>query len=242
MSASCVGKEVMDRIPGNWLSVIVFAILAVAVCGVLAAGEELYVLVDGFDDITSGWESIVDERASVDYVDGEYEMQLHRRFWAKETWAPLDKPLEHVQVELSAYKQSGSDRAEYGLVLGMGTDTAYYVGLTADGRFSIRHIDAAIEQASPAAWADSPAIHQGEGSNSILLTIQGRRAAFAVNGEELAAVELPTSGPYEIGLYASSHSPSPVAVRFTEITIEELPAPVTPTSYGYDFETRQAAG
>ena len=195
------------------------------------------VLKDDFDDEVSGWVSNVDADGSSTYEGGEYEIGTQRMYGQRISWAPLTEPLENFRVKVSGHLHSGPLVVEYGIVWGTDEGNAYYVGVTAEGEYSVGRTDAGLwEEPRPIAWTSSSALLAGDGVNSLELTIQGQRATLTINDRETVTLDVTAEGPSRIGLYVSSHSFSPAAVRFAHFEVAELAAPEVPTAYVDRFD------
>jgi len=194
-------------------------------------------LVDDFDDETTGWDAASDDNGHSAYVEGGYEIRTVRMYGTRVAWAPVAGSLEDFRVRVSGLHLEGSLEAEYGIVWGTDVGNAYYAGVTGEGEYSVRKTSAGLwEDGRPIDWTMSDAVRTGERANSLELTVRGRRATLAINDGETVVLDVETDEAVRVGLYVSSHSFSPAAARFTRFEVAELPTPEAPAIVVDEFD------
>jgi hypothetical protein len=140
-----------------------------------------------------GWPHVPD--GTVWFANGRYELAARDpgRFVAVQ--APLNTPVGDVAVSGRFRKTGGPPGGGYGFIVRSQGTTALD-GTTQQGRYIVLEIgdrgDIGIWQREETRWIDilpwtpSAAVHQGMEANELLVTTQGRRLRFVVNGVEVA--------------------------------------------------------
>jgi len=185
--------------------------------------HEAYAFADDFDDVLSGWETQAKKDDGYDYRNREFAFWTSELSVALWSWAPMGKTrLPDFRAEATAYKATGGDDAEYGIIWGIDNRNFYVFKASADGWYTVQLLEDDEWQTPPVDWTKSDAIRQGEESNTLEVVVEDGCAALIVNGEELRFIDLAMVGPYKIGIMCGTYETVPVEVRFTRFSLKEM--------------------
>jgi len=183
-----------------------------------------YLFYDHFDDEGTGWEIGSWRWRGRGYRLGEYAIWENWYDHYQLAWAPYEGlfPEQFVAV-VEAYKYSGADDVEYGIVWGRDNENFYYFKVTPDGWYRIGWKRNGDWQDSPVPWTQCEDIYPGAQINTLWVMARGGRATVYINGKEREFFELLMTGPWEIGVYGGSGAIARIEVRFTSFAVYDAP-------------------
>ena len=178
---------------------------------------------DDFSANDRGWTTDVNEARIWTYSDDQFSLQVLMDRWVAYTWAPIHAALlDNAMVEVVAYKHTGSDDTEYGLIWGIDEDNYCLFTISAAGYYRVLFQKDGEWQQSLVGWTRSVFLNTGSDRNSLALEFIGNRIAIRANEHELASLESVFTGPLQVGIVGGTfeRAAAPVEIRFTSFTVQ----------------------
>lgn len=173
-------------------------------------------------DTAGSWRLSSDAAAAVTITDGQLHIQVHQP--QQIAWAAAGRSFSNFRLTVEATQQAGPVDNEYGVLVRMDDDQRFYAfSISGDGYVRVALYDNGSWTLLGSDWTPSPAIRQGETTNTLTVEAQGQQFTFQVNGETVAQVEDATLSQGEIGLYAGAFDEGDVSVSFDNLQVEPLP-------------------
>lgn len=173
-------------------------------------------------DAAGSWRLSSDAAAAVTIADGQLHVQVHQP--QQLAWAAAGRSFGDFRLTVEATQQAGPANNEYGVLVRMDDDQRFYAfSISGDGYARVALYDNGNWTLLGSDWTPSPAIRQGEATNTLTVETQGQQFTFQVNGETVAQVEDATLSRGEIGLYAGTFDEGDVSVSFDHLRVEPLP-------------------
>jgi hypothetical protein len=195
------------------------SVATAAVQGGVAKGELLYS--DDFSDPGSGWDIRQGSDASTVYQNGKYHITVNEIDWV--AWGNPGHYFTDFVLEVDATQVSGTDDNDFGVLLRyVDVDNFYRFEISGDGYYSFDLMQD-DEWITLIDWHDTPAIRQGNNTNTITVVCKGDRFTFYVNGQYLDEYRDGTFPSGDIGLLAGTIEEAPVHIAFDNISVWALP-------------------
>ena len=180
------------------------------------------IFVDDFRNPTSGWPIESNSEHSFAYEDGEYRLEVKQKDRTTWVWAPPLSPAD-FSVSVDARTSYGVDpERAYGIIWGDGDEVQYLLFFDSTGHFKLGKKRNGEWQPDPLPWRSHPAVHRGNGTTHIEVTVIGSQVRIMVNDVSLAEVEVPNLGPVRVGLFVCTFTRSWSQVSFDNFRIEPL--------------------
>ena len=185
----------------------------------VARGELLYS--DDFSDPESGWDIREADDASTVYQNGAYHITVNDIDWV--AWGNPYAYFTDFVLEVEATQVSGTDDNDVGVLLRyVDVDNFYRFEISGDGYYSFDLMED-DEWTTLIDWTDTPAIRQGNSTNTITVVCDGDLFTFYVNGEYLDECRDGTFAEGDIGLLAGTIEEAPVHIAFDNVRVYALP-------------------
>lgn len=211
----------------------------------LVEPEAPKVLTYDFDDESSGWLVQDDFLSAGRYEDGDYVMEIKRRAWIRESWAPTPRQYETFRAEvtgtvLADSVQTPSSAPSMGISFSPGggiineidvqiaADTAYYFCVTTSGGFSVTGTVNREWQNASVEWTESSAVRPAGEPNTIAVVVEDRLARCFINSVEVTTFEIAFDGPYYVGTHAFTSSAPALIARVSRFEVEDLDTGISP--------------
>ncbi len=203
------------------LAVLLTIILLLAACGgpspsqKYVAGEVL--LTESFSE-PSAWEAFTAEGMDFQVVDGAYRVQTEDGGYV---WGLNAAEHTDVMLEVTSTQHSSYENNAYGVMCRANIDNngdGYYFLISGDGFYSIAKgegdsVNRLVD------WTSSPAINQGQASNTIRAVCLGNYLALYVNGQFMAEIEDIGYSAGFAGFAATAFEGGDTDIAFDNLTI-----------------------
>ncbi len=207
----------MRRMRWQHVALMLWAVLMLAACG--AVEKEPWT--DTFDD-EERWELSSDAVAEVTMTEGQ--LQIHILLPGQVAWASAGRSFGDARVAVDATQVAGPMDNEYGVLLRMQEDEAFYAfSISGDGYVRVARYQDEEWTVLGSDWTPSEAVHQGEATNHLEIEARGANFTFSVNGEQVAQVEDDALRRGDVGLYAGAFGEGGVVIAFDDLTVTPLP-------------------
>ena len=209
--------------PVRLFCILVTVLLTIGV--VASANADLACLFyDNFDDEGTGWATRSWRWRGMSYRSGEYAVWQNWYNHCQYTWAPYTGlfPEDFVAV-VEAYKYSGADDVQYGIVWGSDNENFYYFQVAVDGWYRVDWKRNGDWQNSPVPWTECSNIYLGDQTNVLRVMVREGRVTLYINGEECESFEPSISRPWIIGMNAGTGAIARMEVRFTSFAVYDAP-------------------
>ena len=197
------------------------------------------VLTYDFDDETSGWLVQDDFLSAGHYEEGEYVMEIKRRAWKREGWAPTPEQYETFRAEVIGVVtadsvQTPSFSPSMGICFSRGggiineidvqitASTSYYFSVSTSGGFAVGSIINREWQDATVEWTESSAVRPAGEPNTIGVIVEDDLARCFINGEEVVSFEIAFDGPYYVGTHAFTGSAPALIAHVSRFEVEDL--------------------
>ncbi|MBN1267843.1 MAG: hypothetical protein JXA25_20295 [Anaerolineales bacterium] len=176
-------------------------------------------LVDDFEDSSSGWEIGDYDTGSVGYANGAYFVDATED--DSLMWGLAYKVFENtaITVETRQVSAPSNDNNGYGVMCRVqSNDDGYILRISGDGYAAIQYfMDGELHQLVE--WFESPSINQGNAANTILAICDGPTLVLIVNGDEVARATDTTFTRGDIALATTSFEAEPTRILFDNIRV-----------------------
>lgn len=183
----------------------------------VAAPPSTILLVDGFSNPDSGWDTEEYEDGSVGYREGMYYVSTIAE--DRMVWGAAGQDFADVVVDVDTMQFSAppNNNNAYGVICRLQPDyNGYLLRISGDGFYAIHRIaDGTFQPLVD--WTASEVIHQGNETNHIRAICRGPHLTLIVNSQILAEAEDNTYSSGDIGLTATSFEAQPTEVRFDNL-------------------------
>jgi hypothetical protein len=180
-------------------------------------GQPLYH--DDFTDPSSGWPQASNEKGSLGYADGSYQILVRPDHF--DLWAVSGHDYGDVQVETDATVLAGPASDRFGLICRYEDTSHFYVFyISSDGYYGIAKVSGGITtMLGQDMMAYSDAIQQGEGPNHLRFDCIGNSLTGSVNGQVLASGSDADFPRGDAGLIAGAFDQGGVEVGFEHFEV-----------------------
>lgn len=179
---------------------------------------------DDFDDEGTGWETGSWRWRGRSYRSGEYAVWENWYNNYSLTWAPYEGLFpENFVAVVEAYKYSGADDVEYGIIWGSDNKNFYHFKVTPDGWYISSWKRNGNWQNAPVPWTECEQINPGPQTNTLRVMVREGRVTLYINGEECESFEPSMTGPWKIGLHSGTGATARMEVRFTSFAVYNAP-------------------
>ena len=201
------------------LVVLLLLILLLVACGgspqPYETGEVL--LTESFDE-AAAWETYVSGEVAFQVVDGAYRTQTGDGGYV---WGLNDAEHDDVVIEVTANQLSSFENNAYGVMCRSDTSNngdGYYFLISGDGYYAISKGEG-DDVRELVEWTTSPAINQGQASNTIRAVCIDDYLALYVNDEFLADTEDSDYSSGYAGFAAAAFEGGNADISFDNLTI-----------------------
>lgn len=153
-----------------------------AAAGLLADPFPVQLFADDFSDPGSGWGVGETSHERVEYLAGEYHIQVKHSDWTTYSWH--GPRVDEFAVEVDIRSPAAKDYRSFGLIVGMVPPylfTAVLIRPT-DGRFAVlRYNEFGSDQ--PIGWTATSTIRRNGEVNKLRVERQGRVLSVLINGQ-----------------------------------------------------------
>ncbi len=167
-----------------------------------ASASHLTVLFqDDFSNPKSGWDTMREDDAVIEYTNGHYRIWLnypHTNIWANPGLKFTD-----TRTEVDATKVGGPDNNAFGIICRyQDADHFYFFLISSDGYYGIGKTNGERQTllTNDGNMKYTTAIHKGHATNHLRADCVGTTLALYVNGQRLALVEDAEFGEGDVGL------------------------------------------
>ncbi len=156
---------------------------------------------DDFSNPKSGWDTMHEDDAVIEYTDGHYRIWLnypHTNIWANPGLKFTD-----TRIEVDATKVGGPDNNAFGIICRyQDADHFYFFLISSDGYYGIGKANGEkqVLLTDDGNMKYDGAIHKGHATNHIRADCVGQTLALYANGQRLAVVEDPDYTEGDVGL------------------------------------------
>jgi hypothetical protein len=176
-------------------------------------------LVDDFSNPESGFTRQADADAIMDYVDGQYQIQLFTP--NINVWASIEQKITDSVIEVNAHTAAGSDNNLYGVICRREDDSNFYFfAISADGYYAIGKLkESEIVLLGTGVFEKSDIIKMGQEQNHIRAECNGQTLTLIVNGTQLLQTNDADFTEGGIGLIAGTFGDPETEVRFDDLLV-----------------------
>ena len=138
---------------------------------------------DDFSNPSKNWDQISDSSGSTEYYNDAYRIIVNASNYS--AWAnPGNESFVDTRIEVDAFKNSGPDDNEFGIICRyMDTTRFYYAVVSSDGYYGIMKMSSSGSQPiGKDSMLESERISQGAASNHIRFDCVGSTLSLYVNG------------------------------------------------------------
>ena len=221
------GKRVMHN--GNILSILVLLFLAscqgTPFSGLFSSqttqtsAVQGVLFMDDFSNTNSGWDRQRTTDGITDYENDHYLIQVDRPNF--DFFANLSKSFTDVRVEVEAYRESGEEDNDYGVICRYQGTNDFYAGLISSdgyyGIFKVKGGDYSILGMD--AMAKSPAIKPDLEINLLRMDCKGPDLTLYVNGIQLDMRQDADFTSGDVGLMAGTYRKPGLKVIFDNFIV-----------------------
>lgn len=212
----------MARVAGSVLAVMLL-IISLTACSFNDTLEQVLsgqnqddvLLVDNFDDPTSGWKTwLGEDGSSIDYTEGALRFYVNKAQF--DYWSVAGKNYGDVHLESDITKGEGPDDNDYGLICRyQDQDNFYAFVISSDGYAGIIKVkDGNYQVLSGESLQYSEIIQRGSSTNRLKATCAGTALTFSVNGSQLFELTDEDFSSGDVGVIAGAYDAPGVEVLF----------------------------
>jgi hypothetical protein len=176
-------------------------------------------LVDDFSNPGSGFTRQSDADAILDYVDGQYQIQLFTP--NLNVWGVTEQKITDSAIEVNARTTGGSENNLYGVLCRREDDSNFYFfAISADGYYAIGKLkEGEITLLGTAVFEKAAAIKTGTEQNHLRAECNGPSLTLIANGTPLLQT---TDGDFTegtVGLIVGTFDDPETEVRFDDLLV-----------------------
>ncbi len=186
-------------------------------------GTAKVILKDDFSNTSSGWGTGTDTNSSVEYTNGALQFIVYTGYYI--TWSnPDTKTYQNYHVEVTVTNSSPDPLAIFGIICHeQETQSFYYLGVAADGYYTISKSESGKDDVSFTNGTDS-SVPTGGGPFTLGADCGNGNLALYVSGKKIASAQDATFTTGKVGLFAWTDKQANGAnVTFDNFVMTELP-------------------
>ncbi len=167
----------------------------------------------------TGWEIGTYDSGTLRYGDGYYSVTSSKK--GQLMWGRASKEFTDVAIEVDATQISASDDNNngYGVMCRVqGNDDGYLLRISGDGQAAITRVSG-DNFVDLAAWAETPAVAQGNASNHLRAVCSGTHLSLSVNGQLVAQTDDSTYASGDLALTATTFTDTPTEIHYQNLVV-----------------------
>lgn len=193
----------------------------------LPACAPRFLYTDDFSTTRNGWTTGTSDSAGVDYVGGEYVINMKEADWF--IWGvPQRSDFSNIHLEVTAKPLTTTLDVGFGLICGyQDGQNFYYLGLDPNSYFAIAKFvaDQPTMLSDERVWIQSPDITPAQESYRVGADCGHGQLTLYVNGKAIKTVLDASLTKGQVGVFVNTTDTAPTEVHFDDFQVTELPKP-----------------